>query len=142
MTRFIIRRLLYLVIVLLIITLVTYVIFFAGNSNDLAARFAGRDASPQEIKDAAIRLGLNHGFWYQYWHYLVGLLHGSFGLDFQNQVPINSKVAAAMVSSTMRCTPSAAVSASTPITPGSAVSVMRSMACLSSYISVRIWKRV
>jgi peptide/nickel transport system permease protein len=96
MTRFIIRRLLYLVIVLLIITLVTYVIFFAGNSNDLAARFAGRDASPQEIKDAAIRLGLNHGFWYQYWHYLVGLLHGSFGLDFQNQVPINSEIARAL----------------------------------------------
>jgi peptide/nickel transport system permease protein len=84
------------VIVLLIITLVTYVIFFAGNSNDLAARFAGRDASPQEIKDAAIRLGLNHGFWYQYWHYLVGLLHGSFGLDFQNQVPINSEIARAL----------------------------------------------
>jgi peptide/nickel transport system permease protein len=96
MTRFIIRRLLYLVIVLLIITLVTYVIFFAGNSNDLAARFAGRDASPQEIKDAAIRLGLNHGFWYQYWHYLLGLLHGSFGLDFQNQVPINSEIARAL----------------------------------------------
>jgi len=96
MTRFVIRRLLYLVIVLLIITLVTYVIFFAGNSNDLAARFAGRDASPQEITDAAIRLGLNHGFWYQYWHYLVGLLHGSFGLDFQNQVPINSEISRAL----------------------------------------------
>jgi peptide/nickel transport system permease protein len=94
-TRFVIRRLLYLVIVLVIITLVTYVIFFAGNASDLAGRFAGRDASPQEIKDAAIRLGLNHGFWYQYWHYLVGLLHGSFGLDFQNQVPINSEIARA-----------------------------------------------
>jgi peptide/nickel transport system permease protein len=92
MTRFIIRRLLYLVIVLLIITLVTYVIFFAGNSNDLAARFAGRDASPQEIKDAAIRLGLNHGFWYQYWHYLLGLAHGSFGLDYQNQEPITTEI--------------------------------------------------
>jgi peptide/nickel transport system permease protein len=92
---FILRRLGYLVIVLLIITLVTYVIFFAGNPSDLAARFAGRDAPPQEIKDAAIRLGLNHGFWYQYWHYLVGLLHGNFGLDFQNQVSINSEIARA-----------------------------------------------
>jgi peptide/nickel transport system permease protein len=96
MIRFIIRRVFYLVIVLLIITLVTYVIFFAGNPANLAGRFAGRDASPQEIKDAAIRLGLNHGFWFQYWHYLVGLLHGSFGLDFQNQVPINSEIARAL----------------------------------------------
>jgi peptide/nickel transport system permease protein len=93
---FIIRRLIYLVIVLLIITLVTYVIFFAGNSDDLAARFAGRDAGPQEIKDAAIRLGLNHGFWYQYWHYLDGLLHGSFGLDFQASIPINTEIARAL----------------------------------------------
>jgi peptide/nickel transport system permease protein len=93
--RFIIRRILYLAIVLLIITFVTYVIFFVGNSDNLAARFAGRDASPQEIKDAAIRLGLNHGFWYQYWHYLLGLLHGNFGLDFQNAVPIKSEIARA-----------------------------------------------
>jgi peptide/nickel transport system permease protein len=93
--RLIIRRLLYLVIVLVIITFLTYLIFFAGNPNDLAARFAGRAAGPAEIRDAAIRLGLNHGFWYQYWHYLDGLLHGSFGLDFQNAVPINSEIARA-----------------------------------------------
>jgi peptide/nickel transport system permease protein len=93
---FILRRLVYLVIVLVIITLVTYVIFFAGNSDDLAARFAGRDAGPQEIKDAAIRLGLNHGFWYQYWHYLIGLLHGSFGLDFQAAIPINTEIGRAL----------------------------------------------
>jgi peptide/nickel transport system permease protein len=95
MIGFILRRLVYLVIVLVVITFVTYVIFFAGNSGDLAARFAGRAASPQAIKDAAIRLGLNHGFWYQYWHYLLHLLHGSFGLDFQNQISINSEIARA-----------------------------------------------
>jgi peptide/nickel transport system permease protein len=93
--RLIVRRLLYLVIVLVIITFLTYVVFFAGNPNNLAARFAGRDAGPAEIRDAAIRLGLNHGFWYQYWHYLVGLLHGNFGLDFQNAVSINSEIARA-----------------------------------------------
>ena len=96
MIGFILRRLVYLVIVLVIITLVTYVIFFAGNSDNLAARFAGRAAGPQEIKDAAIRLGLNHGFWYQYWHYLIGLLHGSFGLDFQAAIPINTEIGRAL----------------------------------------------
>ena len=96
MIGFIIRRLIYLVIVLVIVTLVAYVIFFAGNSDNLAARFAGRDADPQEIRDAAIRLGLNHGFWYQYWHYLDGLLHGSFGLDFQAAIPINTEIARAL----------------------------------------------
>jgi peptide/nickel transport system permease protein len=93
--RFIIKRLIYLVVVLVIITFVTYIVFFLGNPKNLAIRFAGHAASPQAIEDATIRLGLNHGFWYQYWHYLIGLLHGSFGLDFQNQAPINSEIARA-----------------------------------------------
>lgn len=96
MLRFLLRRLGYLVVVLFIITLVTYVIFFAGNPNNLAARFAGRAANPQAIQAAKIRLGLNHSFSYQYLHYLSGLLHGSFGLDFQNQVPVNSEIARAL----------------------------------------------
>ena len=92
MTRFVLRRVFYLILVLLIITLVTYVIFFAGNAGNLAARFAGRTAGPQQIHDAEIRLGLNHPFWSQYWHYLIGLLHGSFGLDYQNQIPVTSEI--------------------------------------------------
>jgi peptide/nickel transport system permease protein len=96
MTRFILKRLVYLVAVTLIITLATYVIFFAGNASGLAARYAGHAAGPQAIHDAEIRLGLEHGFWYQYWHYLLGLLHGSFGLDFQNQIPVTSEISRAL----------------------------------------------
>lgn len=94
--RFLLRRLAYLVVVVLVITLVTYFIFFAGNAGNLAARFAGHEAGPQAIADAEIRLGLNHGFWYQYWHYLVGLSHGSFGLDFQNQEPVTTEISQAL----------------------------------------------
>jgi peptide/nickel transport system permease protein len=93
---FIAKRLVYLVIVVLIITLVTFVVFFAGNGSGLAARFAGHAASPLAIHAAFIRLGLEHGFWVQYWDYLDGLLHGSFGLDFQAQIPINSEIARAL----------------------------------------------
>jgi peptide/nickel transport system permease protein len=93
---FILRRLAYLVGVVLLITLATYAIFFAGNPGNLAARFAGHAASPQAIADTEIRLGLNHGFWYQYWHYLIALAHGSFGLDFQSQVPVISEIARAL----------------------------------------------
>ncbi len=96
MAKFILKRLVYLVFVVLIITLVTYVVFFAGNGSNLAARFAGRAATPLAVHAAYIRLGLEHGFWYQYWQYLVGLVHGSFGLDFQNQVPVTSEVSRAL----------------------------------------------
>jgi peptide/nickel transport system permease protein len=90
--RYALRRFAYLLLVLVLISLVTYVIFFAGNANNLAARYAGRTAGPQAIQDAKVRLGLNHGFWYQYIHYVDHLVHGSFGLDFQNQVSINSEI--------------------------------------------------
>jgi peptide/nickel transport system permease protein len=96
MLWFIFKRLCYLVVVALVITLVTFVVFFAGNGKNLAARFAGRDAGPLAIHAAFIRLGLEHGFWVQYWDYLDGLLHGSFGLDFQAQIPINSEIARAL----------------------------------------------
>jgi peptide/nickel transport system permease protein len=75
---------------------VTFVVFFAGNGSNLAARFAGHAAGPLAIHAAYIRLGLEHGFWVQYWDYLDGLLHGSFGLDFQAGVPINSEIARAI----------------------------------------------
>jgi peptide/nickel transport system permease protein len=96
MTLFILKRLVYLVIVVLIITLVTYVVFFAGNAQGLATRFAGHAASPLAIHAAFIRLGLEHGFWTQYWDYLDGLLHGSFGLDFQTQAPVTSEISRAL----------------------------------------------
>ncbi len=96
MIGFVARRLAYLVAVILTISLATYALFFAGNPGTLAARFAGRAASPQAIADAETRLGLNEGFWTQYWHYIDGILHGSFGLDFQNQVPVISEISRAL----------------------------------------------
>jgi peptide/nickel transport system permease protein len=97
MIAFVVRRIVYLALVIVSISLATYALFFAGNPGSIAARYAGRDATPQAIADAEVRLGLNHGFWYQWWHYLSGIFaHGSFGLDYQAQIPINSEIARAL----------------------------------------------
>ncbi len=82
-------------IVLVIITFLTYVSSSSGTPTTWRRASPDATPTPPRSSDAAVRLGLNHGFWYQYWHYLVGLLHGSFGLDYQNQVPINSEIARA-----------------------------------------------
>jgi len=95
MTGFILRRTIHLILILIVVTFVTYVIFFAGNPYNLAVRFAGRTAGLQAIRNTEIRLGLNHSFWYQYWHYVLKLLHGNLGIDFQNQVSVNSEIARA-----------------------------------------------
>ena len=91
MAKFIIKRLVYLVLVVLIITLVTYVIFFAGNGTNLAARFAGRAAGPQAIHAAFIRLGLEHGFWYQYWTISTGCCTGASGSITRTRCPSTAR---------------------------------------------------
>jgi peptide/nickel transport system permease protein len=92
MSRLLVKRVIYLVLVVIIITFITYALFFAGSASALAARYAGRNAGPLAIKDAEVRLGLNQPFFTQYWHYLVGLVHGSFGLDFQNQESVRTEI--------------------------------------------------
>ena len=46
MTRYIIRRLLYVLLVVLAVTLVAFVIFFVLPSQDPAVAFAGRNPTP------------------------------------------------------------------------------------------------
>jgi peptide/nickel transport system permease protein len=93
MIRFALQRVFYLVVVLLVLSLITYVLFFAGAPANLAAEVAGHNASAAAIHDTMLRLGLEHSFWYQYWHYLRGIaLHFNFGTDFQNQEPVITEI--------------------------------------------------
>ena len=59
MTRYIIRRLIYVVLVVLAVTLVAYAIFFLLPSTDPAVAFAGRNPSPELIAEVEQQLGLD-----------------------------------------------------------------------------------
>ena len=109
MIYFVIRRLILTVFLLLLVSMITFAIFFlvprlAGqNSYELAAQYVGRNPTPDAIKAVEIKLGLNDPLWLQYGRYIKGIVAGihynngpdvsycpfpCFGYSFRNQQPV------------------------------------------------------
>lgn len=79
MVRYIIRRLLGAALVLLIISVLTFALFFAVPhwlGSNPAILFAGRSPSAQTVADVSHKLGLDKSFWVQYWEFLKGIFVG------------------------------------------------------------------
>ncbi|MFL5845630.1 MAG: ABC transporter permease [Solirubrobacteraceae bacterium] len=93
MAAYIVRRLLWTVVLLLVITLVTFVIFFVLPTADPAALRAGRDPSQALIEAIRHQLGLDQPVLTQYWHYIQDLfLHFDFGRSYQNNTPVKELI--------------------------------------------------
>jgi peptide/nickel transport system permease protein len=84
--RFLVRRLFWLVVVLLIITAITYVIFFVMSPVDPALLFAGKQPTPEVIAQIKAQFGLDKPVWVQYGlfvkHVFLGDRYGWPGLGF------------------------------------------------------------
>jgi peptide/nickel transport system permease protein len=63
---FILRRTLWTVVVMFVITVVVFFIFFKTPGVDPARALAGRDPSPQVLAEVRVQLGLNRPLWDQY----------------------------------------------------------------------------
>jgi peptide/nickel transport system permease protein len=98
MLRFLIRRVLFGVLVLWIVTTGVFILFFA-TSKDPAARFAGKSATPDTLALVRHRLGLDDPLPVQYWHFVVRLLHGDLGYSFATQSPVTSMIKDALPAS-------------------------------------------
>jgi peptide/nickel transport system permease protein len=93
MGRYIIRRVLWVVLLLFIVSAVTFVIFYALPSADPAALRAGKSPSPQLIAQIRHTLGLDKSVPEQYWLYMKKLvLHFDFGYSFQDSQPVRSEI--------------------------------------------------
>jgi peptide/nickel transport system permease protein len=93
MASYIARRLLWTVLLLLVITAVTFLIFYVLPTADPAALRAGRDPSPDLIKAIKHQLGLDQSLPHQYWHYTDRLfLHFDFGDSFINNTSVKSLI--------------------------------------------------
>jgi peptide/nickel transport system permease protein len=81
-TIFIIRRLFATVLLLIIVSMITFAIFFllprlAGqNTYDLAAQYVGKNPIPSQIHAIEIRLGLNEPLQVQFGRFLKGIVAG------------------------------------------------------------------
>ena len=77
MVAFLIRRTFGMIIVLIAVSFVTYLIFFKIPGGDVAVRIAGRQATPQNIADIRLKLGLDKNIFVQWWSMMKQLLSGS-----------------------------------------------------------------
>src|SRR5580698_10034950 len=99
MVAYIIRRLLWLVVTLLVITGITFVIYFVLPPVSPAVLFAGKEATPQLIATVQAELGLNHPVWVQYLLFLKHLVLGDqfgwpgLGFSFTNHSPVRTLIA-------------------------------------------------
>lgn len=85
MLRFILRRTLFGLLTLWLITLAVFVLFYMATPGDPALMFAGEFATPDQIAMVSARLGLDQPVHIQYLRYMWALLHFDFGMSFVNQ---------------------------------------------------------
>ena len=92
MYRYIVRRLLWAVLLFIAVTMITYIIFFVIPA-DPAVLAAGRSARPADVARARHYLGLDHSVPYQYGLFLKRLVvDRSLGRSFVNRRQVNSMV--------------------------------------------------
>jgi peptide/nickel transport system permease protein len=92
MVRYLIRRLFWAAVLFVVITLVTYIIFFLIPA-DPARLAAGKAATPEQIARVRHFLGLDKPVWYQYGLFLKRLvIDHSLGRSFANRESINEVI--------------------------------------------------
>jgi peptide/nickel transport system permease protein len=107
--RYLIRRLLAAVLLLFIVSIVTFAIFFlvprlaGATAEDMASRYVGKSADAATLHQMAVKLGFHDPLWVQYGHFARAILFGAdyntgpttvhcpapcFGYSFLTQNPV------------------------------------------------------
>jgi peptide/nickel transport system permease protein len=90
---YIVRRVLWAILLLLVVSFITFVIFDVFPSADPAALRAGRNATPALIEQIRHNLGLDKPFYTQFWIYLKGLVtHFDLGYSYYNSESVKSEI--------------------------------------------------
>jgi peptide/nickel transport system permease protein len=81
------RRLLHLVVVLFVVTFVTFTLvnLLPG---DVSLTILGNGATPEGVARVRLELGLNDPLWLRYLHWLVQTVHGDFGRSYISGEPV------------------------------------------------------
>jgi peptide/nickel transport system permease protein len=87
MVTYIVRRLIQLVIVLIGVTVITFLIMFAI-PGDPAQQLAGKNATPERIAEIRVQLGLDQPIYVQYYKFVGRLVRGDLGESYQLQKPV------------------------------------------------------
>ena len=87
MAKYITKRLLYMIPVLIGIVLIVFTIMYLSPGNP-AKMILGERAPQEQVDQLEHELGLHLPYIQQFWNYLKGLLHGDFGTSYQLRMPV------------------------------------------------------
>ena len=92
MAKYIIKRILSSLVVLLGVVTLTFIITRVVPSNP-AVKWAGSRATPEQIAQAEIELGLDKSYPEQFLNYINQLLHGDLGTSYSTKQPVAKELA-------------------------------------------------
>src|SRR5436305_3129317 len=96
MFRYLIRRILWAILLFIIITFVTFVIFFRGTNDPARAQCGGDQARPACLKLVTEHYVLNKPLYVQYWRFFDRLVvHQNLGYSYANGSSVNQTIAKA-----------------------------------------------
>jgi peptide/nickel transport system permease protein len=91
--RYIIRRLLWVIVLLFLVSFLTFIVFYLLPSADPAQLRAGRQPNPQLVEQIRHNLGLDKAWYQQYFDYMKRLvLHFDFGYSYQNNISVKQQI--------------------------------------------------
>ncbi len=98
MLLYLVRRVAWAAIVILVVTMIVFLIFYKLPGGDPAARFAGRSPTPELIETIRHNLGLDKPWYTQYWRFIRNIVTGDeygwpgLGYSYGSSVPIRDKI--------------------------------------------------
>src|SRR5215212_5867830 len=93
MIAFIVRRLLWSALLVLVVSFITFLVFTVLPSADPALLRAGRNPTPEVVHAIRENLGLDKPWYVQFGLYVKNLvLHFDFGYSYQNNVAVRDTI--------------------------------------------------
>jgi peptide/nickel transport system permease protein len=93
MTRYVLRRILWGILLLILVSALTFVLFRILPTAEPARLRAGQNASPKVIAELRVDLGLNKPLITQFWLYMKGLfLHFDLGYSYYSGASVKSLI--------------------------------------------------
>ena len=91
MWKFILKRLVMMIPVLIGVTLLVYMILHFA-PGDPAKVILGEQATPEQIEELREQLGLNDPVLVQYANYIINLVQGDMGMSYKTKGPVSDEV--------------------------------------------------
>ena len=93
MFRYLVRRTLWAILLFIVITFVTFVIFYVGPNNPARAVCGGEQAKRECLVRATAKLGLDEPMPVQYWKFVKQLvIHQDLGTSFATSQSVNERI--------------------------------------------------